>query len=332
MDERTRIGAISGGLRAAPSGRGSSLASQWRHPSGCIRGIRRGCLRNAATWDGRPCLADSAGGFAVVEPPGRCCGACVVAARALVRCGGSLTLFRLRGRLALWRRLALSRLCGRLALRRSLALFRLRSRLALWLRGLALFRLWGRLALRRSLALFRLRSRLALRWRLALFRCGAACRCGFVCRDPVAEPLALIRLWSCFALRSFAARRLLARLTFRRLRSCLALTRLRGRLMLLLLLIHCPIGCPQRRRSLHVAVGRKRLLDGHIRRAAMICTGKLGAVGAGGALILELCSHGRSMLLPHCHPLRGPRRNMETTRSAVVTHMGVVRVRATGRL
>lgn len=105
------------------------------------------------------------------------------------------------------------------------------------------------------------------------------------------------------------------------------MTRLRDWLMLLLLLLYFPIGRPQRRRSLHVAVCRKRLLDSHICWATMICTGKLAAVGAGRTLILELCSHGQSMLLPHCHPLRGPRRNMETTRSAVVTQMGVARIR-----
>ena len=58
----------------------------------------------------------------------------------------------------------------------------------------------------------------------------------------------------------------------------------------------------------------------------MICTSKLGAVGAGSTLILELCSHGRRMRLLHRYPLRGPRRNMEPARSAVVTRMGVVRI------
>jgi hypothetical protein len=90
--------------------------------------------------------------------------------------------------------------------------------------------------------------------------------------------------------------------------------------MLLLLLVYFPIGCPQCRRSFHIAVCRKRLFDGHIGRSTMIRTGKLGAVGAGGALILELSSHGRSMRLAHRHHLRGPRRNMEPTGSAVVAH------------
>jgi hypothetical protein len=94
--------------------------------------------------------------------------------------------------------------------------------------------------------------------------------------------------------------------------------------MLLLLLLYIPIGCPQCRRSFHVAIGRKRLVDGHMSRTAMVRAGKLVAIGAGRALILELGSHGRSMLLTHCYPLRGLRRNMQATRSAVVTHTGAV--------
>jgi len=77
------------------------------------------------------------------------------------------------------------------------------------------------------------------------------------------------------------------RLALLLLRSCLALLLLRSRLPLLLLL-YIPIGCPQRRWSLHVAIGRKRLPDSHIGRAAMIRTGKLGPVGAGSSLILHL--------------------------------------------
>jgi len=96
--------------------------------------------------------------------------------------------------------------------------------------------------------------------------------------------------------------------------------------MLLLLLLNFTICFPQGRRCFHVAIGRKRLIDSHMSRASMIRIGKLGAIGAGGALILELCSHGRCMLLPHCHALRGLCRNVEATRSAVVTHMRVVPV------
>ena len=44
---------------------------RWPHSDrihqGVIRAIHRGCVRNAATSDGRLCLADSVGGFAVVE-------------------------------------------------------------------------------------------------------------------------------------------------------------------------------------------------------------------------------------------------------------------------
>ncbi len=46
---------------------------RWLHGDrihqGVIRAIHRGCVRNAATSDGRLCLADSVGGFAVVELP-----------------------------------------------------------------------------------------------------------------------------------------------------------------------------------------------------------------------------------------------------------------------
>ena len=73
-------------------------------------------------------------------------------------------------------------------------------------------------------------------------------------------------------------------------------------------------------------IGRKRLVDGHTGGTAMICTGKLGAVGAGCMLILHLSRHRPSVRLIHRHPLRGPRRHMQTTRSTVVTHMVVVRV------
>jgi hypothetical protein len=78
-----------------------------------------------------------------------------------------------------------------------------------------------------------------------------------------------------------------ARLVLLWLRSFLPLLRLRSRLVLLLLL-YIPIGCPQRRWSLHVVIGRKRLPNRHIGRAAMIRIRKLGPVGAGSSLILHL--------------------------------------------
>ena len=98
--------------------------------------------------------------------------------------------------------------------------------------------------------------------------------------------------------------------------------------MMLLLLLDLPIGGPQRRWSFDIAIGRKRLVDGHVSRTAMIRSGKLVAVGGGGSLILELRLHGRGMRLPHCHTLRGTRRNMQTARSTVVTHAGAVRIAA----
>ena len=94
--------------------------------------------------------------------------------------------------------------------------------------------------------------------------------------------------------------------------------------MLLLLLLYIPISCPQRRWNFHVAIGGQRPVDGDISRATMVRIRKLGPVGAGCMLILHLSPHRRSMRLIHCHPLRGPRRNPNATRSAVETHMIVV--------
>ncbi len=96
------------------------------------------------------------------------------------------------------------------------------------------------------------------------------------------------------------------------------------RLVLLLLLLHSPIGFLQCRRCFHVAIGRKRLADSHVGRAAMIRIGKLGLVGAGSTLILHLRRHRCSVRLMHCRQFRRPRRRPDASRSAVVTHMGVV--------
>ena len=92
-------------------------------------------------------------------------------------------------------------------------------------------------------------------------------------------------LWSCPML--FRCRLALLRNRLVLLRSCLVLGLLRRRLMLLLLR-YSPIGSLQRRWCFHVAIGRKRLADSHIGRAAMIRIGKLGPVGAGSTLILHL--------------------------------------------
>lgn len=190
-------------------------------------------------------------------------------------------------------------------LRRGTTLFWLRSRLALFrLRSCLPFRhcktLWGRFvlrfrrwALRCNRALFRLRSCATLfRLRSCLeLRRGLICLPGLWFRGRVA----LVRLRSCLALRLW---------------SCLTLPRLRSCLMLLL---HLPIGRTQRGWSCHVVVGRERLIDGRIRRSAMICGGKLRAVCAGRALVLDLCTHRRGMLLPHGDPLRGLRRSMDSS-------------------
>lgn len=153
--------------------------------------------------------------------------------------------------LLLWRRLTLLRSCLTLLLWCRLTL--LRSCLTLlW---------WCRLTLLRNRLPF-LGGRLALLWRCPML---------LWCR------LALLR----------------NRLPF--LRGCLVLL-LGPRLMLLLLrrrlvlllLLYSPIGFLQRRWRFYVAIGRERLADSHIGRAAMICTDKLSPVGAGRTLILHL--------------------------------------------
>ena len=95
---------------------------------------------------------------------------------------------------------------------------------------------------------------------------------------------------------------------------------------MLKLLVNSAVGCPQRRRSLHIAIGRERLVDGYMRGAAMICAGKLIPVVCGRALILHLRPHRRCVRLTHRHPLGRPGRRPQTSRSAVVAYMGVGRV------
>src|ERR1035437_4948450 len=57
----------------------------------------------------------------------------------------------------------------------------------------------------------------------------------------------------------------------------------RAPLLRLCLIVHLHRGG-----GLHVAIGRKRLADGRVGRAAMIDVRKLGLVGAGNMLILDL--------------------------------------------
>jgi hypothetical protein len=122
---------------------------------------------------------------------------------------------------------------------------------------------------------------LTLRSRLALL-CGLTLRSRLTLRSGLA--LLLGRL----ALRGGLALLLL----------CLAL---RGCLMLLLnrlallLLRYCTIGCLQGRRGPHVAICRKRLIDSQTGWTTVVDAGKLGTVGAGHVLILNLCMHGRGM-------------------------------------
>jgi hypothetical protein len=67
---------------------------------------------------------------------------------------------------------------------------------------------------------------------------------------------------------------------------CLMLLLLRNRLI-----VHL-----HRCRDSDVAIGGERLGDGQIGWTTMVDAGKLGPVGAGRMLILELRPHGRSML------------------------------------
>ena len=194
-----------------------------------------------------------------------------------------------------------------LRLRRCLALLWLRIHLALlWLRirlTLLLLRIHlALLLLRGKLPLFRIRlAHLRLRIRLTLLL--------LLLRIPLA--LLLLRI----------------PLTPLLLRIGLTLLLLRIPLTLLLLL-YIPIGCLERCWSSHVAIGRKRLVDSHIRWAAMIRVGKLGPVSAGSMLILHLCPHGRSVLLMHRRQFLRPRPFLDTTPPAVETHTGVVAVAA----
>ena len=104
-------------------------------------------------------------------------------------------------------------------------------------------------------------------------------------------------------------------------RGFLALLLLRGPLTRLLLrwllalhvlrgsLIVCLYLC----RHADVVVGRERLVDGHAGRAAMVHIGKLGPIGAGDMLILQLCPHWGSMLFMASRQLGGSGSNLQST-------------------
>jgi hypothetical protein len=80
-----------------------------------------------------------------------------------------------------------------------------------------------------------------------------------------------------------------------------------------LLLLYCPVRSLQCRRSFYIAIGCKRLVDSYIGWAAMVRVCELGAVGAGGSLILHLSTHGRGVRLAHRHQLRRPGRRPDAT-------------------
>jgi hypothetical protein len=82
------------------------------------------------------------------------------------------------------------------------------------------------------------------------------------------------------------------------------------------------IVCLHGRRHANVAICRKGLADGKIGWPAMIDVRKLRAVGAGDMLVLNLCPHGRSMLLMQSCQFRGSGSHLQSARSAVEAHTG----------
>ena len=124
--------------------------------------------------------------------------------------------------------------------------------------------------------------------------------------------LLLLLLWGNLAL-FLLLRRLALLLLLNRLPLFLLL---RSRLTLLLLRSSLIVRL-QRRRSPHVAIGRKRLADRKAGRTAMIDTRKLSPIGAGGALILHLRRHGRGMGRTQRRQFRGSCSHLHSARSAV---------------
>jgi hypothetical protein len=129
------------------------------------------------------------------------------------------------------------------------------------------------------------------------------------------------------------------------LRICLALLFLLNRLALLLLLrrslallLICLtllllrnllIAHRRCRWGPHVAIGRQRLVSCNTGRTAVIDVGKLSPVGAGSAFVLNLCAHGRGMLLAQSRQFRGSGTHLHTTRSAVEAYAGAAPVVST---
>jgi hypothetical protein len=96
-------------------------------------------------------------------------------------------------------------------------------------------------------------------------------------------------------------------------------------LLLRTLLLATLIACLHRCRSPHIAICHKRLSDDCVGWATMIHVGKLGTVGAGCALILQLCRHGRRMLFMPCGKFCWSGSYLYAARSAVETHSAAAR-------
>jgi hypothetical protein len=75
---------------------------------------------------------------------------------------------------------------------------------------------------------------------------------------------------------------------------------LHRRLLTLQVLRFSLIARLHRRRGVNVAIGHKRLADGHARRTAVVHTGKLIPIGTGNMRNLQLRPHGRSVLFVAC--------------------------------
>lgn len=89
---------------------------------------------------------------------------------------------------------------------------------------------------------------------------------------------------------------------------------------MLLLLRRGLIACFYHRRHTDVAIGRERLVDDQAGWTAMVHAGKLSSIGAGGVLILQLRTHGRSVLFLASRQFRRSGAHLQAARSAVETH------------
>lgn len=123
---------------------------------------------------------------------------------------------------------------------------------------------------------------------------------------------------------------LLSPLALLLLRFCLALLLLLLLNALALLLLRCRLVVVLHRRwGSYVAVGCQWLVNDHAGGPAMVDIGKLGPVGAGGALIFHLRSHGCGMLFTPRTKFRRSCPHLDATRSTIETDTGTAPEAAT---